>query len=58
MDAININTIIDKKILIRSESIDILNPFNILGGYFSLIRLYNFTPNIKRMEKTTIPITP
>jgi hypothetical protein len=34
MDAININTIIDKKILIRSESIDILNPFNILGAIF------------------------
>ena len=58
-DAIKTNTIIDRKILVRSDNIDILNLAAIIYDlFFSRILLYILNPNIIIIEKRKIPTTP
>ena len=59
IEAIKTNTIIDRKILVRRESIDILNLAAIIYDlFFSRIRLYILNPSIIIIEKRKIPTTP
>jgi hypothetical protein len=59
IEAIKTNTIIDRKILVRRESIDILSLAAIIYDlFFSRIRLYILNPSIIIIEKRKIPTTP
>lgn len=58
-EAIKTNTIIERKILVRRESIDILKLAAIIYDlFFSRIRLYILNPSIIVIEKRKIPKTP